>query len=130
MAHWVLIRKGSSPIHLEYDRTRTSNLSAANIRLRIDSLVVVSLDLNRNLHKRDKTTGTYLDARALSAGGLSALTLVEIEDPVLVKGFQERLESSPVSVHGFRLIIDLEGEKVFQVVPTILGANSLQLRVP
>ena len=130
MANWVIIRKGSSHLYVEYGRKHTGNLSAENIRLRIGSVVAVSLDLNRNLRKRDKTAGTYMDARALSAGGLSALTLVQIDDPVLVKEFQEGLESSAVSAHNFRLIIDLEGEKVFQVVPTIQGASSLQLRVP
>jgi hypothetical protein len=130
MANWVTIRKGSSHIYLEYDRTHTGNLSAENIRLRIGSVVAVSLDLNRNLRKRDKTTGTYMDARALSVGGLSSLTLVQVDDPVLVKEFQEGLESSVVSLRDFRLIINLEGEKVFQVVPRILGASSLQLRVP
>ncbi len=130
MENWVTIRKGSVHIYVEYDHTHTGNLSADNIRIRIDPPWAVRLDLNGNLRKRSKTTNTYMDARALSDGGLSTLILVQVDDPLLVKGIQEAWKSDKAAIPDVTLTIDLEGEKIFEVVPRIVReAYSLQLTV-
>src|SRR4051812_24440024 len=85
---WTTLRKGGTGIHLSYESTFTNNLRAYDVRHRSEPQFEISIDLNRNLRTRNKTTNDYLDARDLAKGRIRFLQMLQISDDRIIEGLK------------------------------------------
>jgi len=124
MDRWITARKGSTPLHLMYAHTFSNNVSADNTRVRTQQTLELRMDLNRNLRKRNKDTGMYLDARDLADGKMRQLSLVQIDDGLIIDSIRSCLgvDSPP----EWLLTFELERDWRFVVRPEFQKSHALQ----
>ncbi len=127
---WTWLRRGATGLHLSYGETYTNNLFGHNVRVCLQPSLQVVLDLNPNLHKRNKATNSYIDARELADGAIKRIRLVQITDEYILKGLGRVLRQSRGASREWILIIELEGDHAFRVRPERdATGSSLFLRV-
>lgn len=125
---WIPIRKTSTLLHVDYSYT-TATLFAEAIQIRVGDHFDLSIDLNKNLHGRDKDAGTYIDARELADGEIRHLSAIQIDDDDIVKRIGRWAMRSGSAPKSWRLRIDLQGTSWFVVRPEIQGDHVLVLKV-
>jgi hypothetical protein len=131
---WYSLRKTSVSLYLEYGSTYTGNLSADNIEAAaIDFTLMVKFDLNRNLRTRNKAENSFIDAQELAQGKINQLTCLQCDDKHVLSQLMnllKRLINTEQAPNGnWRLIIKLNGDHEFDVIPEFRSPNTLVLRV-
>lgn len=122
---WFSVRKGSTGLHVAYRATFTNNLTGYRTRAREGPIPEIAVDLNPNLRTRNRSTGTYLDARDLADGGLQGLEVLQFAD----QGVVEALLSRVARARDWRLRLELEGTHTFDVRAETANSSGLFLRV-
>lgn len=112
---WHNLRKTSAHIHLEYGYSTTNHLFADSIKASINSVAIVSFDLNCNLRTLNKEEFAYIDARGLADGEIEQLSSLQCDDNHLLKRLRNILNNSELTPDRWQLVIQLDGEHAFDV---------------
>jgi hypothetical protein len=115
MSDWTLLRKGGTPLYIEYGHTFTKNLFGYDSQIRIDQDAEIRLDLTPNLRARNKQGNDYLDARELADGAVANLTLLQLDDERILEGIIRSVKRLPGPPRTWRLTLNLEREWSFEV---------------
>jgi len=127
---WIDLRRGGTPLYIEYGLTHTRNLTARDVRVRMLPRVELSLDLNGNLRTRNKSGNRYYDARELADGKMAGLKLVQIDDSYIFEGLLAALRRARRVPPHWSLVMELEGPHTFVVRPeSPRTSHSLVMRV-
>ncbi|MCI5168122.1 MAG: hypothetical protein D3903_19050 [Candidatus Electrothrix sp. GM3_4] len=109
------------------------NFLADNIEATIGPTITVSFDLNVNLRTNNKQEWSYIDAEKLAQGKIKQLTKLECYDNYVLsqlKKLLDRLIKAKQAPRGnWRLIIQLNGDHEFDVIPEYRSPDTLVLRI-
>jgi len=114
---WKKLKKSGVSLHVEYGETFANDLYGYDAKFRTGPPFEISLDLNRNLRTRNKTTNTYVDAQELADGDINQLKLVQIIDEGLFGRLASEIQATGGSSAVWTLAIELGGRHIFQVKP-------------
>jgi hypothetical protein len=121
MSNWIILRKTSSLVYIEYAGTFTGNLVATDAQVRITDALELSLDLSSNLRSRNKSTNDYIDAIDLAAGKADSVTLVQVFDSQIIDRLKQVLRSAPAKPNVWKLSIILDRVFTYRVEPEVSG---------
>jgi hypothetical protein len=116
---WISLKKGGVGLHVAYAHTFTNNLIGHATRVRTQPSIEIAFDLNPNLHVRNKSENSYLDARELADGELASLKVVQIDDDYINEKLARALDPIANRSDTWTLTIELEGTHSFQVRPEV-----------
>ncbi len=121
--HWRSIRKTTTQVHVEYGPAYAT-LFATDIRLCLGPPITLSLSLESNLRTRHKGVGTYIDAKSLADGQISALSRVQLLDSKVIADVESALKHAQARARPWQLVVQLDGKHEFQVQPAVSNTSS------
>lgn len=107
--HWRSIRKTTTQVHVEYGPAYAT-LFATDIRLRRGPPVALALSLESNLRTRNKSVGTYIDARSLANGQITALSRLQLLGSNVIADVESALNDAEARALPWQLIVELDGK--------------------
>ena len=121
--HWRSIRKTTTQVHVEYGPAHAT-LFATDIRLRLGPPIALALSLESNLRTRHKGVGTYIDAKSLADGQITALTRLQLLDAKVIADVESALNDAEARARPWQLIVELDGKHEFQVQAPVSNTSS------
>jgi len=80
--------------------------------------------LESNLRTRHKGVGTYIDAKSLADGQISALSRVQLLDSKVIADVESALKHAQARARPWQLVVQLDGKHEFQVQPAVSNTSS------
>ena len=120
---WYSLKKGTSSVEISYAHGSVT-LLVKNVEMRPADPFDISIDLDSNLHTRNKQENMYGDAQDVSKE-ISSLKSVEVRDRTVIQGIAKQF--GRVKPQAARLRVLLDGEHCFFISMESRGDDLLVL---